>query len=159
MLTGTDGLAAGIEQELWVPLLPTATTALPNLDNYLRRPRRRCRSSPRTTASHRATTRPGRCSSTTRAGAAPRPTTPEELLDWAKAHPGKFQYARPANSGPGRTFLMGLPYLLGDTDPKDPVNGWDKTWAYLKELEQVRRLLPVRHGRDDEEPGQRHVGR
>jgi putative spermidine/putrescine transport system substrate-binding protein len=62
------------------------------------------------------------------------PTTPQELLDWAKAHPGKFQYAQPANSGPGRTWLMGLPYLLGDEDPKDPVNGWDKTWAYLKEL-------------------------
>jgi putative spermidine/putrescine transport system substrate-binding protein len=31
---------------------------------------------------------------------------------------------------------MGLPYVLGDKDPKDPVNGWDKTWAYLKELNQ-----------------------
>ena len=50
---------------------------------------------------------------------------------------------------------MGLPYLLGDSDPKDPVNGWSKTWAYLKELEQVRRAVPVRHRRDDEEPGQR----
>ncbi len=29
---------------------------------------------------------------------------------------------------------MGLPYMLGDKDPKDPVNGWEKTWAYLKEL-------------------------
>ena len=29
---------------------------------------------------------------------------------------------------------MGLPYLLGDKDPKDPVNGWDKTWPYLQEL-------------------------
>ena len=28
---------------------------------------------------------------------------------------------------------MGLPYLLGDADPKDPTK-WDKTWAYLKEL-------------------------
>jgi putative spermidine/putrescine transport system substrate-binding protein len=64
------------------------------------------------------------------------PTTAEELLAWAKAHPGKFEYARPANSGPGRTFLMGLPYILGDKDPKDPINGWDKTWAYLKDLGQ-----------------------
>ncbi len=29
---------------------------------------------------------------------------------------------------------MGLPYLLGDTDPKDPEKGWEKTWAYLAEL-------------------------
>ena len=30
--------------------------------------------------------------------------------------------------------MMGLPYILGDKDPKDPVNGWEKTWAYLAEL-------------------------
>jgi putative spermidine/putrescine transport system substrate-binding protein len=29
---------------------------------------------------------------------------------------------------------MGLPYLLGDSNPKDPKNGWDKTWSYLAEL-------------------------
>ncbi len=45
-----------------------------------------------------------------------------------------MEYARPANSGPGRTLLMGLPYILGDSDPKDPVNGWARTWAYLAEL-------------------------
>ena len=62
------------------------------------------------------------------------PKTPKQLLDWAKANPGKFTYAQPANSGPGRTFMMSLPYLLGDKDPKDPEKGWDKTWAYLAEL-------------------------
>ena len=51
-------------------------------------------------------------------------------------------YARPSNSGPGRTFLMGLPYLLGDKDPRDPVNGWDKTWAYLKELGKYVEYYP-----------------
>jgi putative spermidine/putrescine transport system substrate-binding protein len=30
--------------------------------------------------------------------------------------------------------LQGLPYLLGDSDPKDPTHGWDKSWAYLKAL-------------------------
>jgi putative spermidine/putrescine transport system substrate-binding protein len=30
---------------------------------------------------------------------------------------------------------MGLPYILGDKDPRDPINGWDKTWAYLKQLD------------------------
>ena len=62
------------------------------------------------------------------------PKTAQELLDWSKANPNKFMYARPANSGPGRTFLMGLPYILGDSDPHDPVNGWAKTWDYLKAL-------------------------
>jgi len=30
--------------------------------------------------------------------------------------------------------MMGLPFLLKDRDPKDPVKGWDKTWAYLSQL-------------------------
>jgi putative spermidine/putrescine transport system substrate-binding protein len=63
------------------------------------------------------------------------PKTPAELLAWAKANPKKFTYARPANSGPGRTFLQGLPYILGDSNPRDPDKGWDKTWAFLKDLD------------------------
>jgi putative spermidine/putrescine transport system substrate-binding protein len=74
------------------------------------------------------------------------PSTPEELLTWAEANPGKFGYARPANSGPGRTFLMGLPYILGDSDPSDPENGWDKTWEYLKELNQYVDTYPTGTG-------------
>jgi putative spermidine/putrescine transport system substrate-binding protein len=62
------------------------------------------------------------------------PNTPQGLLAWAKAHPKKLEYARPANSGPGRTLLMGLPYVLHDKDPRDPVNGWAKTWAFLAQL-------------------------
>ena len=62
------------------------------------------------------------------------PRTAAELLDWVKANPNRFTYARPVNSGPGWTFLMGLPHILGDRDPKDPINGWDKSWAWLKEL-------------------------
>jgi putative spermidine/putrescine transport system substrate-binding protein len=71
------------------------------------------------------------------------PTSAEELLAWAKANPKKFIYARPANSGPGRTFLMGLPYLLGDANPKDPMKGWDKTWSYLKELHKTIEYYPT----------------
>ena len=71
------------------------------------------------------------------------PDTAEGLLAWCKAHPGKFMYARPSNSGPGRTFVMGLPYLLGDKDPMDPVNGWEKTWAYLKELDGCIEYYPA----------------
>lgn len=62
------------------------------------------------------------------------PKTAADLLAWVKANPNRFTYARPVNSGPGWTFLMGMPYILGDKDPKDPINGWDKTWNYLKEL-------------------------
>ncbi|MGP4854925.1 extracellular solute-binding protein, partial [Klebsiella pneumoniae] len=74
------------------------------------------------------------------------PTTAEELLAWAKANPNRFFYGRPANSGPGRTFLMGLPYILGDKDPMDPEKGWDKTWAYLKELGNYIEYYPAGTG-------------
>lgn len=62
------------------------------------------------------------------------PNTPQALLAWAKANPGKFSYAQPANSGSGRAFIETLPYILGDSNPSDPVHGWSKTWAYLKDL-------------------------
>jgi putative spermidine/putrescine transport system substrate-binding protein len=70
------------------------------------------------------------------------PTTTDELLGWAQKNPGKYQYAEPRNSGPGRTWLMGLPYLLGDSDPSDPTNGWSKTWAYLTELDKYVTQYP-----------------
>ena len=73
------------------------------------------------------------------------PTTPQELLAWSKANPNRLIYARPANSGPGRTFVMGLPYLLGDKDPKNPAS-WDKTWAYLKELNSCIEYYPTGTG-------------
>ena len=63
-------------------------------------------------------------------------------------------YARPANSGPGRAFLMGLPYILGDSNPKDPVKGWDKTWAYLKELDKGIEYYPTGTGATMKELGE-----
>jgi putative spermidine/putrescine transport system substrate-binding protein len=74
------------------------------------------------------------------------PRTPAQLLAWAKAHPKRFTYARPANSGPGRTFLMGLPYILGDADPRDPDKGWSKTWAFLEELDEYVDHYPAATG-------------
>ncbi|AMJ62216.1 extracellular solute-binding protein [Bosea sp. PAMC 26642] len=62
------------------------------------------------------------------------PKTAEEFLAYVKQNPKRFTYARPVNSGPGWTFLQGLPYILNDSDPSDPMNGWNKSWAYLKEL-------------------------
>ncbi|MGW5640684.1 extracellular solute-binding protein [Streptomyces sp. NPDC003832] len=71
------------------------------------------------------------------------PGTPEELLDWAKAHKGKFAYAQPSGSGSGRAFIQTLPYMLGDSDPSDPVKGWDKTWDYLAELGEYVTSYPA----------------
>jgi putative spermidine/putrescine transport system substrate-binding protein len=71
------------------------------------------------------------------------PRNADELLAWAKANPGRFMYARPANSGPGRSILMGMAHILGDNDPMDPDKGWDKNWAYLKELGKSIEYYPT----------------
>lgn len=72
------------------------------------------------------------------------PKTPQALLAWAKANPGKFVYADPSSgSGPANAFIDTLPYMLGDKDPSDPVNGWSKTWAYLEELNKYVARYPT----------------
>ena len=134
VLTGTDGLSAGIDQKLWVPVVTDYAAALPGLQEiYLPGAWKMqglaegqavcvvfCPAGPILEYMPDAVKQP--------------PKTAQELLDWTRAHPKRFLYARPANSGPGRTFLQGLPYLLGDKDPKDPDKGWDKTWSFLVEL-------------------------
>jgi putative spermidine/putrescine transport system substrate-binding protein len=71
------------------------------------------------------------------------PKTSAELLAWAKANPQRFLYARPANSGPGRSIMCGLPYILNDKAPMDPEKGWDKAWAYMKELGKYIEYYPT----------------
>ncbi len=141
VLTGTDALAAGIEQKLWSQL---PDTLLKDADGkYAPGPREMQKLAQ------------GYGLEVTFMPAGPLveynpdkvqksevPKTPEQLLSWCKAHPNKLIYARPANSGPGRTFLMGLPYILGDKDPMDPINGWDKTWAFLKQLNECVPYYP-----------------
>ncbi len=133
VLTGVDGLAAGSEQGLWEPLLPKFKDRLSNMDSYLDAAAdiQKLAGNDGVTVTYYPS---GPLIEYMPDKVPNPPKTAEELLAYAKANPGKFEYARPANSGPGRTFLMGLPYILGDTDPKDPVKGWDKTWAYLTEL-------------------------
>jgi putative spermidine/putrescine transport system substrate-binding protein len=134
VLTGIDALSAGVDQKLWIPIASQYASKLPKLDDiYL----------PGAKQMQALASDQGVCIVFCPAGPVIEympnkvkqvPTTAEELLAWAKANPNRFLYARPANSGPGRVFMMGLPYILGDSDPKDPENGWAKTWAYLAEL-------------------------
>jgi putative spermidine/putrescine transport system substrate-binding protein len=132
VLTGNDALAAGMEQSLWIPVVTAHANALPKLNEiYLEG------------AAKMQELAKGHGVVVTYYPSGPLleympnkvktvPTTAEELLAWTRENKHRFIYARPANSGPGRTFIMGLPYILGDSNPKDPVKGWDKTWAYLK---------------------------
>ena len=135
VLTGTDGLSAGIAQNLWTKLTPDYGGRLSNMDNYTD-PARAMQDLAQGYGVELVEYPSGPLLEYNPAKVPSPPTTAQELLDWAKAHPGRFEYAVPKNSGPGRTLLMGLPYILGDSNPKDPANGWDKTWAYLKNLGQ-----------------------
>jgi putative spermidine/putrescine transport system substrate-binding protein len=133
VLTGYDGMASGKEQGVWVQLMPKYRSVFQkSIDSYVPGAKAAynlfegfgiayvfCPGGPMFTYNPDKVKTP--------------PKTAADLLAWAKANPGKFLYARPANSGPGRALLQGLPYILKDPDPKDPAT-WTKTWAYLKEL-------------------------
>jgi putative spermidine/putrescine transport system substrate-binding protein len=141
VLTGTDGMASGIAQGVYLPMMPKYKKDFQKyIDNYL----------PGAKAAYDLfggvgityTFCPGTSMFTYNPDKVPNPPkTAQDLLAFAKANPGKFMYARPANSGPGKGFLVGLPFALGDKDPKDPKT-WDKTWAYLKELDQYIDYYP-----------------
>src|SRR6185295_18677176 len=146
ILTGTDVLAAGIEQGLLIKILPDHASKFPGLmSNYL--PAAAKMQKLAQDQGIEVTFMPaGPLLEYNPAKVKTAPTTPAELLAWCKANPNRLIYARPANSGPGRTFIMGLPYILGDSNPKDPVKGWDKTWAYLKDLNSCIEYYPTGTG-------------
>jgi len=145
VITGVDGMASGAEAGIYDPLMPAYKSDFQaTVNNYLPGAKATydlfqgvglvyvfCPGGPMFTYNPDKVPKP--------------PKTAQELLDWARANPGKFMYARPANSGPGRAFLMGLPYILGDKDPKNP-DTWDKTWAYLKELGKYIDYYPAGTG-------------
>ncbi len=133
VLTGTDFLAAGIEQGLLVKILPDHAAKFPNLMQNYQPAAAKMQELAGNFGIEVAFMPAGPLLEYNPDKVKQAPTTPQELLAWCKANPNRFIYARPANSGPGRTFVMGLPYLLGDKDPKNPAS-WDKTWAYLKDL-------------------------
>ncbi len=140
-LTGYDGIAAGKEQNVWVQLMPKYKDVFQkSIDAYVPGAKAAynlfegygiayvfCPGGPMFSYNPDMVKNP--------------PKTAAELLAWARANPNKFLYARPANSGPGRAFLQGLPYILGDSNPKDPAT-WTKTWDYLKELDKYVEYYP-----------------
>lgn len=155
VLSGSDGLAAGLSLGLWRRILPDFAERFPGIEaNY----------EPAALALHRAQGRgygvvvnyypSGPLLEYMPARVPEPPDTAQALLDWARAHPNRFMYARPANSGPGRTFMMGLPYILGDADPADPIRGWDRTWTYLQELGRHIEYYPSGTGATMKELGE-----
>ena len=146
ILTGTDVLAAGIEQGLLVKLFPDHDKAFAGVMDSLMPAPRKMQDLAQGQGLIVTFMPAGPLLEYNPAKVKTPPTTAQELLAWCKANPNKLIYARPANSGPGRTFMMGLPYILGDKDPHDPIKGWDKTWAYLKDLNSCIEYYPTGTG-------------
>lgn len=68
------------------------------------------------------------------------PTTMDELVEWIKAHPGRFAYNAPGTGGAGDSFVRTSIYnfiddetALMSNDPKW-MEQWDEGFAFLKEL-------------------------
>lgn len=154
VLTGTDALAAGIDQKIWAELIPAMAGKLPDLNAVLLEPAAKMQALAQGQAVLIVYTPSGPLLEYMPDKIKTPPTSAEELLAYTKSNKNRFMYARPANSGPGRTFLMGLPYVLGDKDPKDPMTGWDKTWAFLKELDNGIEYYPTGTGATMKELGE-----
>lgn len=136
VLSGFDAMAAGVEKGLWQPVLSAFPEKFPDLDQRYSEGAKATNALAKGFGVAVVYSPSGPLLAYNPDVVKNPPTTAAELKAWVAAHPKRFFYARPANSGPGRTFLMGLPYLLGDKDPQDPAKGWDKTWAFLKDLDQ-----------------------
>ncbi len=154
VLTGTDALSAGVDQKLWVPIITDYAAALPKLNEVYQPGASKMQALAQDQAVCVVFCPGGPLLEYMPDAVKQAPTTAAELLDWTRAHPKRFIYARPANSGPGRCWLQGLPYLLGDKDPKDPDKGWDKTWAYLIEIGKNIEYYPTGTGAVMKELGQ-----
>jgi len=140
-LTGYDGIAGGKDEGIWIQIMPKYKDIFQKtVDNYLPGARAAydlyegyglavvwCPGGPMFTYTPDKVPNP--------------PKTAADLLAWAKANPGKFMYARPGNSGPGRVFVQGLAYILNEAKPKEPKT-WTKVWDYLKELDNYIEYYP-----------------
>ncbi|MET3857366.1 extracellular solute-binding protein [Rhizobium sp. OAE497] len=142
VLTGTDALSAGVDQGLWIDL-GAHKSELPNLESILQPQAFKMQGLAKDQGVVVTYYPSGPLIEYMPDKVATPPKTAQELLDWTKQNKNKFLYARPANSGPGRTLLMGLPYLLGDSDPRDPAKGWSKTWEYLAALGENIEYYPT----------------
>lgn len=143
VLTGTDALSAGIAQGVWEKLFPTHTAALPDLDAILLEGARGMQGLSQGYGVLNSFCPAGPLLEYMPDRVPTPPDTIEGLLSWSRAHKDRFMYARPANSGPGRAFMMGVPYLLKDSNPHDPIKGWDKTWEFLKALDENIEYYPT----------------
>src|SRR4051794_6122900 len=99
VLTGTDGLSAGMDQGLWVPLLTDYASALPDINAILLPGALKMQALAQGQAACVVFCPSGPLLEYMPDAVKTAPKTAQELLDWTRGHPKRFLYARPANSG------------------------------------------------------------
>ena len=147
VLTGPGAMSDGAEQGLWIEVWSKYPDALPNPDatysasalvmqkNFGRDQGVAVVYSPSGPLFEYA---PDRLKSV--------PKTAADLLTWAKANPEPDDLCAPGEFRPRLDLPDGHALHPGrHAIPKDPIKGWDKTWAWLRELGTRDRLLPGGH--------------
>ena len=157
VLGGLDIVSAGNEQKLWTELLPKYADILPKPEAIYLKGALDMQALGKGGAMCMVYYPSGPLIEYAPEKVKTPPGSAEELLAWAKANPNKFLYARPANSGPGRTFLMGLPYILGDTAPEGSGERMGQDLGLSEGARPIHRILPDRHRRHDEGARRRHA--
>ena len=140
VLTGSDALSAGVVQGIWQTLLPDYQEKFPNIIGNYQQPKAQGLAQGYGILDVFGNYGPTFTYNPAKLPSPPK--TPDDLLQWARSNPGQLIYARPANSGPGRSLMMGLPYLLGEADPRDPKT-WTKVWPYYEELGKYVQYYPT----------------
>jgi len=140
---GSSGVALGMAENVYMQLLPAHAGMLPKLDDILIDGAKRMQAVVQGFAVINGYCPFGPLLEYMPDRVRNVPTTAEDLLEWVRANKNRFMYARPANSGIGISFMTGLPYILKDSNPKDPIKGWDKTWAYLKAIGEHVEYYPA----------------
>ncbi|NJC70801.1 extracellular solute-binding protein [Planosporangium thailandense] len=145
VLTDSDGLATGLAQGTWLKLTPAYDARLPALSTIHTPDAAMMQQLAQGYGVTLAESPVGPLIMYNPKTVPTPPTTADELLAYAKQHPGKVEYAQPRNSWPARALLMGLPYILGDRSPTQPET-WTRTWEYLAEMAPYNPPYPVSTG-------------
>ena len=147
VMTGTDGLSAGIDGKLWIPICTDYAAVLPDLKSiYLPGALKMqglaenqavcvvfCPAGPIIEYMPDAVKTP--------------PKTAQALLDWAKAHPKRFIYRAPGQLRP-RPHFPARPALHPEGQGSDGSEGrLGQDLGLPDRAGQVHRILPDRHRR------------
>ena len=142
-IVGSSGVALGMSEDVYMQLLPAHANVLPKLNDIYVDGARRMQAVAQGFGICMGWCAYGPLLEYMPDKVKNAPTTAEDLLAWTRANKNRFMYARPANSASGIGLVLGLPYILNNSNPKDPIKGWDKTWAYLKALGENIEYYPT----------------